>query len=121
MDGGINTTTLKEYKDKLSKEALTAVISDRDMMPILCNHVMHWKQLARLGFGLSEFDVYQIDHDYNKDGVKECLWQAYQKYIRKRPSAIEMYITEILEIFYKAKQHKAIEVLIENIEAKVSQ
>jgi len=121
VDRGTSTTTLQEYKERLSRGALTAVISKKDMINVLCNHVRFWKALAKSGFGLSDIDVHHIDSDNYKDGVKECAWQAYQKYIKKRPSATEIYITEILEVFYKAGEHEAIEALIETIEAKVNQ
>ncbi|XP_060100147.1 receptor-interacting serine/threonine-protein kinase 1 isoform X2 [Heteronotia binoei] len=63
----------------------TAVISDAYLNLVRDNLAKQWKCCARkLGFKDSELD--EIDHDYERDGLKEKVYQMFQRWQMKEGS-----------------------------------
>ncbi|XP_077857115.1 receptor-interacting serine/threonine-protein kinase 1 isoform X2 [Macaca mulatta] len=60
----------------------TTSLTDKHLDPIRENLGKHWKNCARkLGFTQSQID--EIDHDYERDGLKEKVYQMLQKWVMR--------------------------------------
>lgn len=60
----------------------TTSLTDKHLDPIRDNVGKPWKNLARkLGFTQSQID--EIDHDYERDGLKEKVYQMLQKWLMR--------------------------------------
>ncbi|XP_063489066.1 receptor-interacting serine/threonine-protein kinase 1 isoform X5 [Symphalangus syndactylus] len=60
----------------------TTSLTDEHLDPIRENLGKHWKNCARkLGFTQSQID--EIDHDYERDGLKEKVYQMLQKWVMR--------------------------------------
>uniref|UniRef100_A0A2K6GDI7 Receptor-interacting serine/threonine-protein kinase 1 n=1 Tax=Propithecus coquereli TaxID=379532 RepID=A0A2K6GDI7_PROCO len=60
----------------------TTSLSDKHLDPVRENLGKHWKSCARkLGFTQSQID--EIDHDYERDGLKEKVYQMLQKWLMR--------------------------------------
>uniref|UniRef100_A0A8C6QRN9 Receptor-interacting serine/threonine-protein kinase 1 n=1 Tax=Nannospalax galili TaxID=1026970 RepID=A0A8C6QRN9_NANGA len=60
----------------------TTSLTDKHLNPIRENLGRHWKNCARkLGFTESQID--EIDHDYERDGLKEKVYQMLQKWLMR--------------------------------------
>ncbi|XP_007457060.1 PREDICTED: receptor-interacting serine/threonine-protein kinase 1-like, partial [Lipotes vexillifer] len=63
----------------------TASLTDKHLDPVRENLGKQWKNLARkLGFSQSQID--EIDHDYERDGLKEKVYQMLQKWLMREGS-----------------------------------
>ncbi|XP_057411385.1 receptor-interacting serine/threonine-protein kinase 1 [Balaenoptera acutorostrata] len=63
----------------------TTSLTDRHLDPVRENLGKHWKNFARkLGFSQSQID--EIDHDYERDGLKEKVYQMLQKWLMREGS-----------------------------------
>ncbi|XP_013927300.1 PREDICTED: receptor-interacting serine/threonine-protein kinase 1 [Thamnophis sirtalis] len=63
----------------------TAIVSDVYLNLVRDNLSKKWKQCARkLGFSDPELD--EIDHDYERDGLKEKVYQMFQRWLMKEGS-----------------------------------
>lgn len=62
--------------------ANTTSLTDKHLNPIRENMGKQWKNCARkLGFTESQID--EIDHDYERDGLKEKVYQMLQKWLMR--------------------------------------
>ncbi|XP_045407539.1 receptor-interacting serine/threonine-protein kinase 1 isoform X1 [Lemur catta] len=60
----------------------TTSLTDKHLDPVRENLGKHWKNCARkLGFTQSQID--EIDHDYERDGLKEKVYQMLQKWLMR--------------------------------------
>ncbi|XP_027621396.1 receptor-interacting serine/threonine-protein kinase 1 isoform X2 [Tupaia chinensis] len=60
----------------------TTSLTDKHLDPVRDNLGRHWKICARkLGFTESQID--EIDHDYERDGLKEKVYQMLQKWLMR--------------------------------------
>ena len=60
----------------------TTSLTDKHLNPIRDNLGKQWKNCARkLGFSESQID--EIDHDYERDGLKEKVYQMLQKWLMR--------------------------------------
>ncbi|XP_041488528.1 receptor-interacting serine/threonine-protein kinase 1 isoform X2 [Microtus oregoni] len=60
----------------------TSSLSDKHLNPVRENLGRQWKNCARkLGFTDSQID--EIDHDYERDGLKEKVYQMLQKWLMR--------------------------------------
>lgn len=60
----------------------TSSLTDVHLNPVRENLGKHWKNCARkLGFTESQID--EIDHDYERDGLKEKVYQMLQKWLMR--------------------------------------
>jgi receptor-interacting serine/threonine-protein kinase 1 len=60
----------------------TTSLTDEHLNPIRENLGRQWKNCARkLGFTESQID--EIDHDYERDGLKEKVYQMLQKWLMR--------------------------------------
>ncbi|ETE61238.1 Receptor-interacting serine/threonine-protein kinase 1, partial [Ophiophagus hannah] len=65
--------------------ASTAIVSDVHLNLVRENLAKKWKHCARkLGFSDPELD--EIDHDYERDGLKEKVYQMFQRWLMKEGS-----------------------------------
>ncbi|KAM3840339.1 receptor-interacting serine/threonine-protein kinase 1 isoform 2-T3 [Vipera latastei] len=63
----------------------TAIVSDVHLNLVRENLSKQWKHCARkLGFSDPELD--EIDHDYERDGLKEKVYQMFQRWLMKEGS-----------------------------------
>ncbi|KAH0617957.1 hypothetical protein JD844_016761 [Phrynosoma platyrhinos] len=63
----------------------TALVSATHLNLVRENLAKHWKRCARkLGFSDPELD--EIDHDYERDGLKEKVYQMFQRWIMREGS-----------------------------------
>lgn len=63
----------------------TASLTDKHLDPVRDNLGRSWKRCARkLGFTESQID--EIDHDYERDGLKEKVYQMLQKWLMREGS-----------------------------------
>uniref|UniRef100_A0A670Z7R2 Receptor interacting serine/threonine kinase 1 n=1 Tax=Pseudonaja textilis TaxID=8673 RepID=A0A670Z7R2_PSETE len=63
----------------------TAIVSDVHLNLVRDNLAKKWKHCARkLGFSDPELD--EIDHDYERDGLKEKVYQMFQRWLMKEGS-----------------------------------
>ncbi|XP_042321681.1 receptor-interacting serine/threonine-protein kinase 1 isoform X2 [Sceloporus undulatus] len=63
----------------------TVLVSDTHLNIVRDNLAKHWKHCARkLGFSDPELD--EIDHDYERDGLKEKVYQMFQRWIMRQGS-----------------------------------
>ncbi|XP_058033948.1 receptor-interacting serine/threonine-protein kinase 1 isoform X2 [Ahaetulla prasina] len=63
----------------------TAIVSDVHLNLVRDNLSKKWKHCARkLGFSDPELD--EIDHDYERDGLKEKVYQMFQRWLMKEGS-----------------------------------
>nr|XP_012623870.1 receptor-interacting serine/threonine-protein kinase 1 [Microcebus murinus]XP_012623872.1 receptor-interacting serine/threonine-protein kinase 1 [Microcebus murinus]XP_012623873.1 receptor-interacting serine/threonine-protein kinase 1 [Microcebus murinus]XP_012623874.1 receptor-interacting serine/threonine-protein kinase 1 [Microcebus murinus]XP_012623875.1 receptor-interacting serine/threonine-protein kinase 1 [Microcebus murinus]XP_012623877.1 receptor-interacting serine/threonine-protein len=61
----------------------TTSLTDKHLDPVRENLGKHWKNCARkLGFTQSQID--EIDHDYERDGLKEKVYQMLQKWLMRK-------------------------------------
>lgn len=63
----------------------TAAISDVHLNLVRDNLARQWKHCARK-LGFSEPDLDEIDHDYERDGLKEKVYQMFQRWQMKEGS-----------------------------------
>lgn len=60
----------------------TTSLTDKHLNPVRENLGRQWKSCARkLGFTESQID--EIDHDYERDGLKEKVYQMLQKWLMR--------------------------------------
>ncbi|XP_057554825.1 receptor-interacting serine/threonine-protein kinase 1 isoform X2 [Hippopotamus amphibius kiboko] len=60
-------------------------VTDKHLDPVRENLGKHWKKCARkLGFSESQID--EIDHDYERDGLREKVYQMLQKWLMREGS-----------------------------------
>lgn len=60
----------------------TTSLTDKHLDPVRENLGRSWKSCARkLGFTESQID--EIDHDYERDGLKEKVYQMLQKWLMR--------------------------------------
>lgn len=60
----------------------TSSLTDKHLNPVRENLGRQWKNCARkLGFTDSQID--EIDHDYERDGLKEKVYQMLQKWLMR--------------------------------------
>ncbi|XP_008587229.1 PREDICTED: receptor-interacting serine/threonine-protein kinase 1 isoform X1 [Galeopterus variegatus] len=60
----------------------TTSLTDKHLDPVRDNLGRHWKSCARkLGFTQSQID--EIDHDYERDGLNEKVYQMLQKWLMR--------------------------------------
>ena len=60
----------------------TTSLTDKHLEPVRENLGRSWKSCARkLGFTESQID--EIDHDYERDGLKEKVYQMLQKWLMR--------------------------------------
>lgn len=63
----------------------TALVSDVHLNCVRENLAKQWKHCARkLGFTNPELD--EIDHDFERDGLKEKVYQMFQRWLMKEGS-----------------------------------
>ena len=63
----------------------TTSLTDKHLDPVRETLGRHWKNCARkLGFSESQID--EIDHDYERDGLKEKVYQMLQKWLMREGS-----------------------------------
>ncbi|XP_060163424.1 receptor-interacting serine/threonine-protein kinase 1 isoform X2 [Globicephala melas] len=63
----------------------TTSLTDKHLDPVRENLGRQWKDCARkLGFSQSQID--EIDHDYERDGLKEKVYQMLQKWLMREGS-----------------------------------
>lgn len=63
----------------------TTSLTDKHLDPVRENLGRNWKNCARkLGFTESQID--EIDHDYERDGLKEKVYQMLQKWLMREGS-----------------------------------
>nr|XP_056710430.1 receptor-interacting serine/threonine-protein kinase 1 [Euleptes europaea] len=83
--GGYPANTSYDCADYQKLFGSTAVISDVHLNLVRENLAKQWKHCARkLGFTDPELD--EIDHDYERDGLKEKVYQMLQKWQMKEGS-----------------------------------
>nr|XP_060630730.1 receptor-interacting serine/threonine-protein kinase 1 [Anolis sagrei ordinatus] len=72
----------KAYHDLFKS---TTVVSDTHLNIVRDSVGKHWKDCARkLGFSDAELD--EIDHDYERDGLKEKVYQMFQRWLMRQGS-----------------------------------
>ncbi|XP_055964455.1 receptor-interacting serine/threonine-protein kinase 1 [Sorex fumeus] len=57
-------------------------LTDRHLDPVRENLGRHWKNLARK-LGFTDAQIEEIDHDYERDGLKEKVYQMLQKWVMR--------------------------------------
>ncbi|KAJ8790616.1 hypothetical protein J1605_004589 [Eschrichtius robustus] len=92
--GGMSSVVLDSTHMNLEKDPAskyqdifdnTTSLTDRHLDPVRENLGKHWKNFARkLGFSQSQID--EIDHDYERDGLKEKVYQMLQKWLMREGS-----------------------------------
>lgn len=112
----IPRVSLEDYKKRLSAEKLKKSLEAMEMEDILYRHVKHWKFTARLGFGLHDAQIQQLDYDHKHSA--ECGVQAYLMWKKGRISSIT--VSEAIDIFYKAGEIGAIDALIIKLQRRLS-
>ncbi|XP_059965862.1 receptor-interacting serine/threonine-protein kinase 1 [Mesoplodon densirostris] len=71
-----------EYQDIFDN---TTSLTDKHLDPVRENLGKQWKNFARkLGFSQSQID--EIDHDYERDGLKEKVYQMLQRWLMREGS-----------------------------------
>ncbi|KAM6186359.1 receptor-interacting serine/threonine-protein kinase 1 [Rhynchocyon petersi] len=60
-------------------------LTDKHLDPVRENLGKHWKKCARK-LGFTEPQIDEIDHDYERDGLKEKVYQMLQKWLMKEGS-----------------------------------
>nr|XP_051711864.1 receptor-interacting serine/threonine-protein kinase 1 isoform X2 [Oryctolagus cuniculus] len=60
----------------------TTSLTDKHLSPVRDNLGKHWKNCARK-LGLTESQIDEIDHDYERDGLKEKVYQMLQKWLMR--------------------------------------
>ncbi|KAM7177099.1 receptor-interacting serine/threonine-protein kinase 1 isoform 1-T4 [Macrochelys suwanniensis] len=58
----------------------TSILSEKHLNLVRENLAKHWKHCARK-LGFSEPQIDEIDHDYERDGLKEKVYQMLQKWV----------------------------------------
>lgn len=88
MDLGLNTQPPNNACQEESASRHQAIfdnttsLTDKHLNPIRDNLGKQWKNCARkLGFSESQID--EIDHDYERDGLKEKVYQMLQKWLMR--------------------------------------
>ncbi|XP_008158148.2 receptor-interacting serine/threonine-protein kinase 1 isoform X1 [Eptesicus fuscus] len=93
MEVGVNLplldSTYVNWKEPASKYQYifdnTTSLTDKHLDPVRENLGRTWKNCARkLGFTESQID--EIDHDYERDGLKEKVYQMLQKWLMREGS-----------------------------------
>ncbi|XP_012589621.1 PREDICTED: receptor-interacting serine/threonine-protein kinase 1 [Condylura cristata] len=75
----LNLNSASMYQDIFDN---TTSVTDRHLDPIRENLGRHWKNCARkLGFVESQID--EIDHDYERDGLREKVYQMLQRWLMR--------------------------------------
>nr|XP_020743257.1 receptor-interacting serine/threonine-protein kinase 1 isoform X1 [Odocoileus virginianus texanus]XP_020743258.1 receptor-interacting serine/threonine-protein kinase 1 isoform X1 [Odocoileus virginianus texanus]XP_020743259.1 receptor-interacting serine/threonine-protein kinase 1 isoform X1 [Odocoileus virginianus texanus]XP_020743260.1 receptor-interacting serine/threonine-protein kinase 1 isoform X1 [Odocoileus virginianus texanus]XP_020743261.1 receptor-interacting serine/threonine-protei len=92
--GGVSSSVLDSTYMHLKEEPAskyqaifdnTTSLTDKHLDPVRENLGKHWKNCARkLGFSESQID--EIDHDYERDGLKEKVYQMLQKWLMREGS-----------------------------------
>ncbi|XP_069419040.1 receptor-interacting serine/threonine-protein kinase 1 isoform X4 [Ovis canadensis] len=92
--GGMSSSILDSMYMNLKEEPAskyqaifdtTTSLTDKHLDPVRENLGRHWKNCARkLGFSESQID--EIDHDYERDGLKEKVYQMLQKWLMREGS-----------------------------------
>ncbi|KAG8522058.1 Receptor-interacting serine/threonine-protein kinase 1, partial [Galemys pyrenaicus] len=74
-----NTVSPSDYQDIFED---TTSVTDKHLDPVREHLGKHWKSCARkLGFTESQID--EIDHDYERDGLREKVYQMLQKWLMR--------------------------------------
>lgn len=60
----------------------TTSLTDKHLDPVRENLGRSWKSCARK-LGISESQIDEIDHDYERDGLKEKVYQMLQKWLMR--------------------------------------
>ncbi|XP_062986376.1 receptor-interacting serine/threonine-protein kinase 1 isoform X2 [Elgaria multicarinata webbii] len=63
----------------------TALVSDIHLTLVRDNLAKRWKHCARI-LGFSDPELDEIDHDYERDGLKEKVYQMFQRWLMKEGS-----------------------------------
>ncbi|XP_012659684.1 receptor-interacting serine/threonine-protein kinase 1 [Otolemur garnettii] len=63
----------------------TTTLTDKHLEPVRENLGKQWKNCARK-LGLTQSQIDEIDHDYERDGLKEKVYQMLQKWLMKEGS-----------------------------------
>lgn len=63
----------------------TTSLTDKHLDPVRENLGKNWKICARK-LGLTESQIDEIDHDYERDGLKEKVYQMLQKWLMREGS-----------------------------------
>ncbi|KAM4835359.1 receptor-interacting serine/threonine-protein kinase 1 isoform 2-T3 [Thomomys bottae] len=80
-------STVTDYKEEIDSkyQAIfddTTTLTDEHLNPIRAHLGKQWKSCARkLGFSESQID--EIDHDYERDGLREKVYQMIQKWLMR--------------------------------------
>uniref|UniRef100_A0A8C9D9U4 Receptor-interacting serine/threonine-protein kinase 1 n=3 Tax=Panthera TaxID=9688 RepID=A0A8C9D9U4_PANLE len=92
--GGLNSALLESTHVNLKEEPASKYqdifdnitsLTDKHLDPVRENLGRQWKNCARkLGFTESQID--EIDHDYERDGLKEKVYQMLQKWLMREGS-----------------------------------
>uniref|UniRef100_A0A8D0LBD5 Receptor interacting serine/threonine kinase 1 n=1 Tax=Sphenodon punctatus TaxID=8508 RepID=A0A8D0LBD5_SPHPU len=68
--------------EKVVEISSTTLLSEKHLNLVRDNLAKHWKRCARkLGFSDPEID--EIDHDYERDGLKEKVYQMLQRWLMR--------------------------------------
>ncbi|XP_037374461.2 receptor-interacting serine/threonine-protein kinase 1, partial [Talpa occidentalis] len=75
----LNTESASMYQDIFDN---TTSVTDKHLDPVRDKLGRHWKKCARkLGFTESQID--EIDHDYERDGLREKVYQMLQRWLMR--------------------------------------
>ncbi|KAJ6664508.1 hypothetical protein lerEdw1_007165 [Lerista edwardsae] len=82
-----STPAYPQYNDADYQELFqsTALVSDVHLNCVRDNLAKQWKHCARK-LGFTDPDLDEIDHDYERDGLKEKVYQMFQRWLMKEGS-----------------------------------
>ena len=103
---------LSHYGNQLSSEQKERPLTDMEYMAYVVIHLKDWKCTARVGFGLSEGQVAQLESN-NHGSTKECAYQAYLKWRMETCYKAPPTVWQIIEILHTAREFDTISHLLE--------
>ena len=105
--------TLAEYENQLGQE-LDKEVNRKPILRIFGNDtcIRSWKNTARIGFGLTETQIEQVESDYGRDS---CAERGFQAYLRWKKSNNVITNQKLLKALYEAREYDAILNFIQHV------
>ncbi|XP_034618123.1 receptor-interacting serine/threonine-protein kinase 1 isoform X2 [Trachemys scripta elegans] len=76
----VNTQNTYAHYENIGIFGSTSILSEKQLNLVRENLAKQWKHCARK-LGFSEPQIDEIDHDYERDGLKEKVYQMLQKWV----------------------------------------
>lgn len=102
---------LSHYESQLSSEEKEKPLLQMVYLKKCVPHIKYWKNIARVGFDLTDAQIVQLENDHGRSGSQECACKAYLKW-RMESDAKPVTVWEMVQILYTSQEFEAIVYLL---------